>query len=150
MSALEQRSTADAHPNREAAKLLHHVRALADMTSEVAAAHDLSTTTRLLLLTLLGALSATRGVLWIYEPEDDLLRSSAIRGLTPGDDALPLSSDDAATLKQASPTILLSEGDPCLPALRSLREHWPELVVAAPLVVREELVGLLAIGAKLN
>ena len=44
---------------RETARLLVNFRALADLSAEIASAHDFSTTARSSLLMVLGALSAT-------------------------------------------------------------------------------------------
>lgn len=150
MSVVEQPTQAEASSGREAARLLRQVRSLADMTSEVAAAHDFPTTSRLLLLTLLGALSATRGVIWLYDRDSEQLLAAVARGLTVEGEALPFGADSACRLRETVTCTDLAE--PCgdVPALETIRERWPELAAAVPLVVREELIGLLTVGGKLN
>src|SRR5438067_7677139 len=91
---------------REAAKLLRNVRSLADMTSELAAAHDFDTTARLTLLTLLGALSATRGAIWLYRPVEGFLQAVVARGLAIEGQEVALLPESAQALKEAAPTVL--------------------------------------------
>lgn len=136
--------------SREAAKLLLNVRSLVDMTAEIAAAHDFSTTARLLLLTLLGSLSATRGVIWLYDRETGLLSASVTRGLTIEDETFNLSEQQVRTLQEIGGTLPLTEATEQFPFLAEIHHRWPELLVTVPLVVREELIGLLTIGGKLN
>src|SRR5436305_1279916 len=84
---------------REAAKLLRNVRSLADMTSELAAAHDFDTTARLTLLTLLGALSATRGAIWLYDAATSSLQAAVARGVDIEGQQISLSPQGAIALK---------------------------------------------------
>jgi signal transduction histidine kinase len=149
MAVIEQRRY-EGTEGREAAKLLRHVRSIADMTSEVASAHDFSTSARFLLLTLLGALSATRGAIWLYDPGSETLRPSVARGLDVEEAILPLRESDAEGLLDTTASIMLDDGVAAPPAVAILRERWPELVAAAPLAARGALIGLLAVGAKLN
>src|SRR5437879_4966576 len=94
---------------REAAKLLRNVRPLAGMPPEPAAAHDIATTARLTLLTLLGALSATRGAIWLYHAAAGSLEAVVARGLAIEGEEISVSSESADALKEAAPAVLLPE-----------------------------------------
>jgi signal transduction histidine kinase len=136
---------------KDAGRLLRHVRSLADMSAEIAAAHDFPTTVRLLLLTLLGALSATRGALWLLEEELWSLQIAATRGLSGEGASLTLSPAECTQLLESASPLPISAAQPEPHAiLREVGSRWPELTWAVPLVMREQLVGLIAIGAKLN
>ncbi len=137
-------------PDREALRLLHHVRALADMTAELAAAHDFPTTSRLLLLTLLGALAATRGGIWLYDPAEARLRPAATRGLEPAADDVPVAEAEVAALRAEPALIALEIPNPASALAGEFHSRCPSLVWAAPLVMREEFLGVLAVGARLN
>src|SRR5437899_381218 len=128
--------TADTATAREAARLLRTVGSLADMTAEVAAASDFTTTARRLLLTLLGSLSATRGVIWLRNAARSQLEPSVARGVEMEDGRLPFPEEEAQALQAAGEPILLAEARS--PALAAVRDRWPDLVVAVPLVIREE------------
>src|SRR5438046_8493140 len=84
---------------REAAKPPRNVRSLADMTSELGAAHDFDTTARLTLLTLLGALSATRGAIWLYDAATSSLQAAVARGVEIEGQQISLSLEGAIALK---------------------------------------------------
>src|SRR6266540_7174984 len=109
MAIVEQPEARETPAGREAARLLRNVRSLADMTAEIAAAHEFTTTARLLLLTMLGALSATRGIVWLFDPEDEALRVSVARGFEAGDEPLPLGEEQARALQRAGAPVPLSE-----------------------------------------
>ncbi len=135
---------------REAARLLRRVRSLADMSAEIAAAHDFATSARLLLLTLLGSLSATRGAIWLSAPDRGRLELAVARGLDLDGESLALAEEEVAALQQAGAAIPMDPLREGPTVLREVRARWPELVVAVPLVARDEFIGLLTIGAKLS
>src|SRR5436190_20963525 len=84
---------------RETARLLVNFRALADLSAEIASAHDFATTARSSLLMVLGALSATRGALLTMNPETSRLEVSVARGVLADPAAdIPLSAADRAEL----------------------------------------------------
>src|SRR5918912_862809 len=66
---------------RETARLLVNFRALADLSAEIASAHDFSTTARSSLLMVLGALSGTRGALLALDDDSARLEVCVARGV---------------------------------------------------------------------
>jgi signal transduction histidine kinase len=137
---------------RETARLLVNFRALADLSAEIASAHDFATTARSSLLMVLGALSATRGALLTMNPETSRLEVSVARGVLADPAAeIPVSAADRAELTGCNSAISLAEPPEAFGRLAGeLTEHLPGMLVAAPLVVREQLLGLIAVGPKLT
>src|SRR5688500_16055662 len=121
MAILDDTRAALERDARTAARLLRNVRSLADMTAETASAHDFDTTARRLLLTLLGALSATRGVIWLYDAEKDALATAATRGLADENGALALPPAAAQALREMALPFPLEDLD---------EPHAPEIAVA--------------------
>jgi signal transduction histidine kinase len=137
---------------RETARLLVNFRALADLSAEIASAHDFTTTVRASLLMVLGALSATRGALLMLNASTSRLEVCVVRGVQVDVEAeLPLSEADAAELIRFGTAFSLEEPLEPLQVLASeMGRHLPGMLVAAPLVVREQVLGILAVGAKLT
>lgn len=137
---------------RETARLLVNFRALADLSAEIASAHDFSTTVRSSLLMVLGALSATRGALMMLNQASSRLELCVARGVQVDvEDDLPLSEADSEVLIRCSTAFSLEEPLAALRALASeVSHHLPGMLVAAPLVVREQMLGIIAIGPKLT
>src|SRR5438309_281849 len=137
---------------RETARLLVNFRALADLSAEIASAHDFSTTARSSLLMVLGALSATRGALLTLNPETSRLEVSVARGvLAEGETGFELTDAEVHELIQRSSAIPLQEAPESYGVLASqISRHVPGMIVAAPLVVRDQLLGLIAVGPKLT
>src|SRR5262245_35126566 len=129
---------------RETARLLVNFRALADLSAEIASAHDFSTTARSSLLMVLGALSATRGALLAYNSETARLEVHVARGVpveVPTEVAL--SAADHAELLQCSAAVRLEDPpDPLRGLVEELQRQLPGMLVAAPLVVREQVLGM--------
>lgn len=137
---------------RETARLLVNFRALADLSAEIASAHDFTTTVRSSLLMVLGALSATRGALLMVNAATSRLEVCVARGVQlDAETELPLSEADTTELIRFGTAFSLEEP---LEALRNLAahvaDHLPGMLVAAPLVVREQVLGILAVGPKLT
>ncbi len=137
---------------RETARLLVNFRALADLSAEIASAHDFTTTVRSSLLMVLGALSATRVALLMYNPATSRLEVCVARGVQLDVEAdLPLSEADTTELIRFGTAFSLEEPLEALQSLASqVARHLPGMLVAAPLVVREQVLGILAVGAKLT
>src|SRR5712691_4728639 len=137
---------------RETARLLVNFRALADLSAEIASAHDFATTVRSSLLMVLGALSATRGALLILNPATSRLETCVARGVQVDVEAdFPLSEADSDLLIRCSSAFSLAEPLAALRALATeVSHHLPGMLVAAPLVVREEMLGIIALGPKLT
>src|SRR3954447_18775352 len=86
---------------RETARLLVNFRALADLSAEIASAHDFYTTARSSLLMVLGALSATRGALLAFHPESSRVEVQCVRGVVVDDEAeFTLNAAEVAALLQ--------------------------------------------------
>src|SRR5688500_3209996 len=95
---------------RETARLLVNFRALADLSAEIASAHDFGTTARSSLLMVLGALSATRGALLALDDESGRLEVCVARGvMAEAETTFPLSEGDAVELVRCSAAISLSD-----------------------------------------
>jgi two-component system, NtrC family, sensor kinase len=137
---------------RETARLLVNFRALADLSAEIASAHDFSTTVRSCLLMVLGALSATRGALLMLNRATSRLELCVARGVQIDVEVdLPLSEADSEALIGCGSAFSLEEPLAALRALASeVSHHLPGMLVAAPLVVREQMLGMIAIGPKLT
>src|SRR5262245_60492215 len=137
---------------RETARLLVNFRALADLSAEIASAHDFSTTARSSLLMVLGALSATRGALLTLNDETSRLEVSVARGvIAEAETDYPLTPADAIELVRCSAAISLQEPpEPFRDLALGLQRRLPGMLVAAPLVVREQALGVIAIGPKLT
>jgi signal transduction histidine kinase len=138
---------------REEARLLFHIRALADLSAEIASAHDLPTTAKSSLMMIGGTVSAAKGVLLLWDRAEGRLETLVHRGLSAREAAMrvPLTPAVSEALRQmnaATPVEAEPEGADRFACL--LREAFPEMVVYAPLVVREELLGVLALGPKLT
>ncbi len=137
---------------RETARLLVNFRALADLSAEIASAHDFTTTVRSSLLMVLGALSATRGALLMLNAATSRLEVCVARGVqVDGEADFPLSEADSALLIRCSSAFSLEEPLAALRALASeVSRHLPGMLIAAPLVVREQVLGIIAVGPKLT
>src|SRR5438105_3491767 len=127
---------------RETARLLVNFRALADLSAEIASAHDFTTTVRSSLLMVLGALSATRGALLMLNSATSRLEVCVARGVQLDIEAdLPLSEADTTELIRFGTAFSLEEP---LESLRALSDEvarrLPGMLVAAPLVVREQVL----------
>src|SRR5438552_1716875 len=137
---------------RETARLLVNFRALADLSAEIASAHDFSTTARSSLLMVLGALSATRGALLTLDADTSRLEVCVARGvLAEGEAGFDLTPAEVNELIQCSSSLPLHEAPEAEGALAGqISRQVPGMVVAAPLVVRDQLLGLITVGPKLT
>jgi signal transduction histidine kinase len=137
---------------RENARLLFSIRALADFSAEIASAHDLQTTAKSSLMMILGAVSAAKGILLLRDPAGARLESTVHRGLPASADvSFLLPERTAEDLRQTGTAMPLTGRDGADGAFAPLLAgHLPQMAVYAPLVVRDELLGVLAIGPKLT
>src|SRR5436309_13617024 len=95
---------------RESARLMVNFRALADLSAEIASAHDFATTARSSLLMVLCALSATRGALLTMNLESSRLEAAVARGVLTNPEAeITLSAADRERLMGCSSAISLTE-----------------------------------------
>jgi signal transduction histidine kinase len=140
------------NPLRENARLLFSIRALADFSAEIASAHDFETTAKSSLMMILGAVSAAKGILLHRDASGARLETTVYRGL-PASAAVSLHLPDGVVeeLRRTSTAMPIAGRDGADGAFAPwLAGHLPQMAVYAPLVVREELLGVLAIGPKLT
>ncbi|MFN2598141.1 MAG: HD-GYP domain-containing protein [Pyrinomonadaceae bacterium] len=135
-------------PNAETAKLLHAFAALADLGEEIAATRDFEQMVRSTLHVVLGALGLRRGAVAEYDAASSAFTFVAAWGM--GDDAPSELKFDARQLDEA----LREAGEPSRYFERRIRssfraefESW-QIALVSPLVVREELVGVILLGGK--
>lgn len=133
-------------------RLLHTFSALADLGQEIAAAGDFDEMLRTSFHLLLGSLAIRRGAVAEYERAAGALRFVAARGLgeTLGG-SLAFSADHARRLSTLGSSISLADAGK--EAERFLEDHKEafasvEIDLVLPLVVREELIGLVLLGEK--
>jgi len=133
-------------------RLLHTFSALADLGQEVAAAGDFDEMLRTSFHLLLGSLAIRRGAVAEYERELGSVRFVAARGLGESlSGPLALSIDHARRLSSLGSSISLADAGKEAEAF--LEEHKEafasvEIDLVLPLVVREELIGLVLLGEK--
>ncbi|HEX7723085.1 MAG TPA: HD domain-containing phosphohydrolase [Pyrinomonadaceae bacterium] len=133
-------------------RLLHTFSALADLGQEIAAAGDFDEMLRTSFHLLLGSLAIRRGAVAEYERELGSVRFVAARGLGESlTGPLALSTDHARRLSSLGSSISLADAGK--EAERFLEEHKDafasvEIDLVLPLVVREELIGLVLLGEK--
>src|SRR5437870_10777229 len=137
-------------PNTQ--RLLHTFAALADLGQEIADNADFEEMLRASFHLLLGALAIRRGALAEYDRECGQIRIAAMRGITEsGQVELPLAYDHGQQL--ASLGSALSLDDATKEAARLLDDHKEffasvEIELLVPLVVREQLIGVVLLGEK--
>jgi HD-GYP domain-containing protein (c-di-GMP phosphodiesterase class II) len=133
-------------------RLLHTFSALADLGQEVAAAGDFDEMLRTSFHLLLGSLAIRRGAVAEYERDPGVLRFIAARGLGESfSGPLTLSTDHARRLSSLGSSISLADAGKEAEAF--LEDHKDafasvEIDLVLPLVVREELIGLVLLGEK--
>src|SRR5882724_2747986 len=133
-------------------RLLHTFSALADLGQEVAAAGDFDEMLRTSFHLLLGSLAIRRGAVAEYERELGSVRFVAARGLGESlSGPLALSIDHARRLSSLGSSISLADaGKEAEAFLEDHKEAFAsvEIDLVLPLVVREELIGLVLLGEK--
>lgn len=132
-------------------RLLHTFSALADLGQEIADTGDFEEMLRNSFHLLLGSLAIRRGAVAEYERPLAELRFITARGLGEMPSALPVSDDHARELAGKGSTITLEEATRQADRFRkdnarALASVRVELVM--PLVVREQLIGVVLLGEK--
>src|ERR1700720_798481 len=134
-------------------KLVHTFGALADLGQEITDSNDFSRMVFTSLYLLLGALAIRRGAIAEYAGDESELKFVAARGL---DEEFPstLAIDDqarTALLHLELSALTFEKLKDEQPALDQLLERYPAstgIQLMAPMVVRNELVGLVLLGDK--
>ena len=132
-------------------RLIHTFSTLADLGQEIADAADFEEMLRTSFHLLLGSLAIRRGGVAEYDPDANLLRFVAARGLGASLETLPLSENHARELSSAGSASSLSSATK--EAARFLEDHKQpfasvEIDLLLPLVVRERLIGVVLLGEK--
>jgi signal transduction histidine kinase len=137
---------------RETARLLLSIRALADLSAEAVAAHDFATATRSSLMMIGGALSAPKSALLLLDPTGTRLEVAVQRGWPQGAEErwAPISPEVAEALRQTRAAVIARGADGSDRFAALARDHFAEMEVYAPLVVRDVLLGVLLLGPKLT
>lgn len=139
----------------ESRKILHTFTSLTDLGQEIANGENLPDMIRTSLHLILGTLAIMRGAVAKFSRFENELNFIAARGL--GDDfplSLTLSGREISELAQIGLQVIDFDRENALSVLflgknaRSLRQSGIALVV--PLVVRDELVGLILLGKKIK
>jgi hypothetical protein len=134
-------------------RLVHTFAALADLGQEIADPHDFLEMVRTSLHLLLGTLAIRRGVVAEYDKAEHVLRFVAVRGV--GDEPqseVSLDEEDVKGLLSLGLCGLAMDNE--TPAFtRFAARHQPLLAglridLVVPLVVRNELTGLVLLGGK--
>lgn len=141
-----------ANSRRENARLLLSIRALADLSAEAVSAHDFQTAAKSSLMMIAGAVSATKGALLLPDATGARLETAVSRGLpaSAGARRIEVGKELVEALCRRRAAVVVEEADPADAFAPLLQAAFPEMEVYAPLVVREELVGVLAIGPRLT
>lgn len=134
----------------ETQKLIHTFAALADLGQEIAEKSDFQEMVRSSFHLLLGSLAIRRGALAEYDSKAGLLRFIATRGC--GDELpaqLAISSEEAERLLGSfSRAASVNERRANFPADNKALLDQLGVELSIPLVVREELIGLVLLGGK--
>jgi HD-GYP domain-containing protein (c-di-GMP phosphodiesterase class II) len=135
-------------PSAETAKLVHAFAALADLGEEIAATRDFEQMVRSTLHVVLGALGLRRGAVAEYDAGASRFKLVAAWGM--GDDAPEQMPFDARALDEAlrvaSDSSQFFERQ-IRSSFRAELERW-QVALVLPLVVHEELVGVIMLGGK--
>ena len=133
-------------------RLIHTFSALADLGQEIADAGDFEDMLRNSFHLLLGSLAIRRGAVGEYDREAGQLKLVAVRGLSESaTGTLPLSTEHARHLARLGSAKTLAAAT--REAERFLEDHKQffasaEIDLLLPLVVREQLIGLVLLGEK--
>ena len=133
-------------------RLLHTFSALADLGQEIAAAGDFDEMLRTSFHLLLGSLAIRRGAIAEYDPEKDQLRLVTARGLPESlSGNLSFANDHARRLAGIGSSISLADAN--REAAQFREDHKEafagvEIDLVLPLVVRDQLIGLVLLGEK--
>ena len=131
-------------------RLLHTFSALADLGQEIAAAGDFDEMLRTSFHLLLGSLAIRRGAVAEYDPEKDQLRLVTVRGLPESlSGNLSFANDHARRLAGVGSSISLADAN--REAAQFREDHKEafagvEIDLVLPLVVRDQLIGLVLLG----
>src|SRR5258708_27252634 len=134
-------------------KLIHTFAALADLGQEIADSNDFDEMVRTSLHLLLGTLAIRRGAVAEYDPQRQLLKFVATRGL--GDEPLPEPRVDRdfvhGMLALRLSGFSLEENVPAFEPFALRNKHLLEsfgIDLVVPLVVRTSFSGIIFVGGK--
>jgi HD-GYP domain-containing protein (c-di-GMP phosphodiesterase class II) len=134
-------------------KLLHTFAALADLGQEIADTSDFREKMRAALHLVQGSLGIMRGALAEFDPTDQSLKFIAARGMGTANPAdIALSSEEVSDLVVLGNCALTRDDDEETPAARNFTARHRDMLdslrvdLIVPLVVRENLVGIILLG----
>ena len=132
-------------------RLLHAFSTLADLGQEIADTGDFQDMLRTSFHLLLGSLAIRRGAVGEYDRDAGRINLIAARGLGNQIEVLPLNGDHARNLAQTGSAVTLAGAT--REAARFLEDAQKELQsveidLLLPLVVREQLIGVVLLGEK--
>src|SRR5258706_1516856 len=133
-------------------RLLHTFAALADLGQEIADTGDFEEMLRASFHLLLGSLAIRRGGVAEYDREVSSLRLIAARGFGESQELmLPFSNEDERRLARLGSSLSLADSKK--EANRFVADHKDplaavEIHLLVPLVVRDQLIGLVLLGEK--
>ncbi|HEX8141709.1 MAG TPA: HD domain-containing phosphohydrolase [Pyrinomonadaceae bacterium] len=134
-------------------RLIHTFAALADLGQEIADPHDFQEMVRTSLHLLLGTLAIRRGAVAEFDKADQVLRFVAVRGLgadVPPDMALD-AEDVAGLLSLGLCGLAMDDETPAFTHFAARHQAFfegPRFELVVPLVVRNDLTGLVLLGGK--
>ena len=137
-------------------KLIHAFAALADLGQEIADTSDFREMIRTSLHLLLGSLAIRRGALAEFDASKQRLHFIALRSVTNGNlPSLALDNEDIGDLRHAGLSAIPLENGKSRQLFRFCLRHRSLLIATEthlliPLIVREQLVGLVLLGEKLT
>jgi len=133
-------------------KLVFHLNTLAELGEEIASPKDFARIIRSSLMMVMGSFSTSKGVILSYESEKKCFSSVAAKGI-PGlkGKTLILSSDTVKSLA-ACPQAMNLGDDEATAVFGTLKEELLRFgtVVASPLVIKGDLLGVIAVSEKVT
>lgn len=132
-------------------KLLFNLNTLAELGEEITSPKDFTRVVKSSLYMVMGSFSATKGVIFQYDPERGVFAPIASKGLGDiGGTFVRLGKEAAVELTRHGKPIDLTKGEPPAALLGQAAEVLArmEAKVLACLVVKDELLGFIAINGK--
>lgn len=134
-------------------RLLFNLNTLAELGEEITSPKDFSRVVKSSLYMVMGSFSASKGVIFQYNPEANALLPIASKGIGEQDDfRIQLGREAASALLKHGRPVDLKSGEPVVSALGPARAVFERLGarVLALLVVKDELLGVIAINEKFS
>ncbi|HAO93227.1 MAG: hypothetical protein A2X99_01235 [Deltaproteobacteria bacterium GWB2_55_19] len=134
-------------------RLLFNLNTLAELGEEITSPKDFTRVVKSSLYMVMGTFSASKGIVFQYDQGDGLFTQIASKGLTDVRGAgLKIGKDAASAIIRNNKPVDLKSADPIIALLGPGREFLERLGarVLAFLIVKDELLGLIAISDKFS